>query len=53
MLTRLRAGAPQQEKPLQWAVRVPQLESSPISPQLEKAHSQQQRPDTAKNKINK
>ena len=53
VLTCLRAGAPQQEKPLQWTAHVPQLESSLISPQLEKAHSQQQRPNTAKNKINK
>ena len=28
---------------------VPQLESSPCSPQLEKAHTQQQRPSAAKN----
>ena len=39
---------PQQKKPLQWEARAPQLESISFSPQLEKAHSQQQRPRTAK-----
>ena len=37
-----RASALQQEKPLQWEARVPQLE---------KAHVQQQRPNAAKNKL--
>ena len=31
------ARAPQQEKSLQWEAHAPQLESSPCSPQLEKA----------------
>ena len=55
-----RAGEPQplkpecresvrQEKPLQGEARVLQLDSSPCSPQLEKASAQQQRPRTAKN----
>ena len=35
------ARSPQQEKPLQWEAR---------APQLEKAHAQQQRPNAAKNK---
>ena len=39
-----RARAPQQEKSLQWEACAPQLESSPSSLQLEKAHMQQQRP---------
>ena len=38
----------QQEKPLQWEAYASQLESSPCSPQLEKAHAQQRRPNTAK-----
>ena len=46
-----RACAPQQEKPPQWEARAPQ-QSSPCSPQLEKAHAQQRRPNVAKNKIN-
>ena len=39
-----RAGAPQQEEPPQWEAR---------SPQLEKVHVQQRRPNAAKNKKNK
>ena len=43
-----------QEKPSQWEDHALQLESSPRLPQLEKAHVQQWRPSTAKNKyINK
>ena len=42
------ARAPQQEKPPQREARTPQLESSPCSPQLEKARAQQRRPSTAK-----
>ena len=38
----------QQEKPLQWEAYASQLESSPCSPQLEKAHTQQREPNTAK-----
>ena len=45
-----RACAPQQEKPSQGEAHALQLESSPHSPQLEKACKQQQRPSTAKNK---
>ena len=41
---RSRACAPQREKPLQWEACTPQLESSPCSPQLEKAHPQHPRP---------
>ena len=37
----------QQEKPPQWEACTPQLESSPCSLQLEKAHVQQWRPNTA------
>ena len=33
------ACALQQEKPPQWEARAPQPESSPCSPQLEKAHT--------------
>ena len=44
----LKVHAPQQEKPLQWEARTPQLESSHCSPQLEKAYSQQWRFNTAK-----
>ena len=43
-----RAHAPQQKKPPQWEARAPQ-QSTPRSPQLEKAHVQQQRPHAAKN----
>ena len=43
------ACAPQQEKPLQWEARALQ-QSSPCSPQLEKAHAKQQRPSTVINK---
>ena len=39
----------QQEKPTQQAACARQLESSPHSPQLEKAQAQQQRPNAAKN----
>ena len=45
-----RACALQQEKAPKWEAPAPQLESSPCSPQLEKARTQQQRPRTAKNK---
>ena len=38
-----------QEKPPQWEARAPQLERSPHS-QLEKAHTQEQRPNIAENK---
>ena len=44
-----RAHALQQEKPPQWEARTPQ-QSCPRSPQLEKAHAQQQRPNAAKYK---
>ena len=45
-----RARAPQQEKPLQWEAQA-LTKSSPRSLELEKAHAQQQRPNTAKNKL--
>ena len=49
-----RACALQQEKQLQWKAHVPQLASSLQLSQLDKAHSQQQRTNTAQNKyINK
>ena len=38
-----RARAPWQEKPLQWETLAPQLERSPCSLQLQKAHAQQWR----------
>ena len=44
-----RACTPQQKKPLQWEVPALQLESSPHSPQLEKACAKQQRPSAATN----
>ena len=44
------ACALQQEQPLQWEARAPQLENSPSLPQLEKACTQQWRPRTANNK---
>ena len=47
-----RDGALQQEKPPQWEAQAPQLESSPYSLQLEKAHVQQGRPSKPK-QINK
>ena len=43
-----RVHAPQQGKPLQREARVPQLESSPHSPQLQKVGAQQRTPSTAK-----
>ena len=46
-----RDRAPQQEKPLQWEARAPQRRVAPRSPQLEKARTQQRRPNTAKNKL--
>ena len=46
-----RARAPQQEKPPQGEVCAPQ-QSSPRSPQLEKARAQQQRPNAAQKKNN-
>ena len=45
-----RARTPQQEKLWQREARAAQLQNSPHSPQLEKAHRQQQRPSTVKNK---
>ena len=45
-----RDRVPPQEKPPQWEAHTPQLESSPHSPELEKAHMQQQRPSATKNK---
>ena len=42
-----RAGAPQQEKPLQSSLCTAR-KGSPGSPQLEKAHVQQRRPSVAK-----
>ena len=39
----------QQEKTQEWEARAPQLESSPHSPQLYKAHMQQGRSSEAKN----
>ena len=45
-----RVCAPPQEKPPQWEVLPLQLESSARSPQLEKAHVQQWRHNTAKKK---
>ena len=47
-----RACAPQQEK-AQQEKRAPQLETSPFSLQLEKAHGQQQRPQCSNQSINK
>ena len=46
-----RARAPQQEKPWQWEACATAMKISPCSPQLEKAHMQQQRP--TETKINK
>ena len=43
----------QQEKPPQWEALAPQLESSPRSPQLEKASVQQRRPSRVKHFFNK
>ena len=48
-----RACDQQQEKPLQWEDHALQLESSSHSPQLEKAHEQQQRPSITKKKKKK
>ena len=45
-----RARAPKQEKPPQWEACCIATKSSPRSPQLEEARTQQQRPNTAKNK---
>ena len=47
------ACAPNQEKPLQWEAREPQLESISHMTELERAHAQQWRPSTAKNKQQK
>ena len=44
------AHIPKQEKPPQWEVNTPQLQSSPYLPQLEKDHMQQQRLSAIKNK---
>ena len=46
-----RAHVPQREKPLKWEAHARQLQNKPHSPQLEKAHMQQQRPITVKKKI--
>ena len=46
-----RACAPQQETPPQCEALALELESSPRSPQLEKAHTQQRKPSAAKNKF--
>ena len=43
-----RASALQQEKPPQWEACTGQLDSSSHLPQLEKAHTRQQRPHAAK-----
>ena len=45
-----RAHALQQKKPLQWEACAPKRENRPCSLQLEKAHTKQRRPSTAKNK---
>ena len=45
-----KASAPQEKPPPRWKVYTPQLESSPHSPQLEKAHTQQRRPSSVKTK---
>ena len=42
-----RACALQQEKPPEWEVHALQLESRPLSPQLEKVHAEQWRPSIA------
>ena len=44
-----KACALQQEKPLQWEACTLQLERNPCSPQLETAHTQQERASAAKN----
>ena len=44
-----RVHAPSKEKPQKCEVHAPQLESSPHKSQLEKAHTQQQRPGATKN----
>jgi len=46
-----KAHALQQEKPVQREAHTLQLATSPCSPLLEKACTQQQRPSTAKNKL--
>ena len=46
-----RAHVPKQEEPLHWDAWAPQLESSLHSLQLEKAPTQQRRPNTSKNKL--
>ena len=45
------AHASQQEKPLQREAHASQLESSPCSLQVGKAHVHQQRPSTASNNL--
>ena len=45
-----RARAPQQEKPPQWEACAPQWRVASRLPQLEKAHTQQRRPNAAKKK---
>ena len=44
-----RAHGAQQEQPPQQEAHIPTTKSSPCSPQLEKAHMQQQRPSAEKN----
>ena len=44
-----RAGALQQEKPLQWEAHTPQLESSPLLTAARKKPMQPQRPSSDKN----
>ena len=51
--THPRACAPQQEKPLQWEDRAPQLESNPYLLQLEKSPNSNDDPAQPKIKINK
>ena len=48
--SRPRAHVPQQKKPLQIEAHTPKLESNACSPQLEKAHMQQEGPSAMKNK---
>ena len=48
-----KACATQQEEPLQWEAPAPQHGVAPSYANREKAHTQQWRPSTAKNQINK
>ena len=45
-----RVCGPQQEKPVEWEAHALQLESSPHSPQVQKACAEQLRPSIAINK---